>query len=108
MSKVKDNDARWLWEGLACYEGEQFVHPRALGYIREKFPTLEALNDAETGDMIYELGYVLIEFIQTTWGQKSIFKLIKTNGDIVRVLDISEEQFSAMWRHYVTQQYLTE
>jgi hypothetical protein len=108
MSKVKDNDTRWLWEGLACYEGEQFVHPKTLEYVRDKFPTLEALNDAETGEMIYELGYVLVEFIRKTWGQKSVLKLIKTNGDLTKVLDVSEDQFNTMWQQYVTQQYLTE
>ncbi len=108
MSKVKDNDARWLWESLACYEGEQFVDLKLLGYTKENFPTLEALNDAETGEMIYDFGFVLIEFIKNKWGEKAILKLIKTNGDLAKVLEVSEDEFNAMWRHYVTQRYLTK
>lgn len=107
MSKVKDNDARWLWEGLACYEAGQFVNPKLSGYTAENFPTLEALNDADTGEMIYDLGFVLITFIKSTWGEKAVLKLIKTNGDLKKSLHTSEQQFNLMWREYVTANYLT-
>jgi hypothetical protein len=47
------------------------VQPRALNYmVRGAYPSLTQLNaDPNAGRQIYELGYVIGEFIIARWGR---------------------------------------
>ena len=68
------NNPRWFWETVALYENGEFVDPRSLDYVvRGAFPTLQQLNvDPNGGTQIYQLGYVLGEFIVVAVGPRGL------------------------------------
>jgi len=103
------NNPRWFWESVALYENGERVDPRSLDYIvRGNFPTLQQLNvDPNGGTQIYQLGYVIGEFIVSRWGREAFLRLIETNADLQGVLGISVSDFEAAWQSYVRQRYLT-
>jgi hypothetical protein len=103
------NNPRWLWETVALRWNNEFVDPRGLDYIvRGNFPTLDQLNaDPNAGTQIYQLGYVLGEFILTQYGRTTLIRLIETNGDLRTLLGISNAEFEAAWQSYVRQRYLS-
>jgi hypothetical protein len=91
---ISNGEAPWLFEALACYESDMFYEPGKFAYLREgKYPTLEELNQVETSGKIYDLGYLLIDYIKLTWGREALLKLLKTNGNIAASLSISSESF---------------
>jgi hypothetical protein len=103
------NNPRWLWETVALYENGQFVDPRTVSYLRAgTFPTLAQLNsDYQSSLQIYDVGYLLGEFIVATWGQGSLARLVRDNGDIERVLGISVGTFQERWQAFVRAKYLS-
>ncbi|MGH7598222.1 MAG: hypothetical protein ACREOI_17855 [bacterium] len=66
-----NNFPPWLWEGVALYEAGQFVHPNHLAYlVNGNPPTLAGLNaNWQTNTQIYDVGYLLVEYIVETWGK---------------------------------------
>ena len=77
-------------------------------FIRGAFPTLQQMNvDPNGGTQIYQVGYVLGEFIVNTWGRAAFLRLIQTNADIPGVLGVSTSEFEAAWQSYVRQRYLS-
>ena len=56
---------------------------------------------------IYQLGYVLGEFIVSRWGRDAFLRLIETNADLQGVLGVSAAEFEAAWQSYVRQRYLS-
>jgi len=103
------NNPRWFWETVAIYETGEFVDPRSLDYIvRGNFPTLQQLNvDPNGGSQIYQLGFVLGEFIVSRWGRPAFLRLIETNADLPAVLGLSAAEFESAWQSYVRQRYLS-
>lgn len=103
------NNPRWFWETIALYQNGEFVDPRRLDYlVRGAFPTLQQLNvDPNSGRQIYELGFVVGEFIVSQWGRATFLRLIQTNADIPGVLGMSTAAFEAAWQSYVRQRYLS-
>ena len=103
------NNPRWLWEAVALYENGEFVHPRLIESVaRGNFPTLQQLNaDVNTDTQIYQLGYMLGEFIVSRWGRPALIRLIETNADLPGVLGVSTAEFEAAWQSYVRQRYLS-
>jgi hypothetical protein len=103
-----NNFPRWLWEGLALYEAGQFVHPNLLGYlVNGNPPTLAGLNaNWQTNTQIYEVGYLLVEYIVETWGKPQLVNLINAFGDIQFVLGISVTAFESGWYAFVRNKYL--
>jgi hypothetical protein len=103
------NNPRWFWETVALYENGELADPRSLDYVvRGAFPTLQQLNvDPNGGTQIYQLGYVLGEFIVTRWGHPALVRLIETNADLPAVLGVSTAEFEAAWQSYVRQRYLS-
>jgi len=94
------NNPRWLWEAIAIYESMDYVDPKEVAYLREgKYPTLAELNSEVVPQlyMIYDVGYILAEFIITTWGKDKLIELIKKTGDISLVLGISTDAFQKLW-----------
>ncbi len=63
--------------------------------------------DVNSGTQIYQLGYLLGEFIVSRYGRASYLRLIQTNADIPGVLGISTADFEAAWQSYVRQRYLS-
>jgi hypothetical protein len=103
------NNPRWFWETVALYENGELVNPRTLDYaVRGAFPTLQQLNvDPNSGQQIYQLGFVLGEFIVTRWGQAAFVRLIQTSADLPGVLGVSAAEFESAWQSYVRQRYLS-
>lgn len=101
------NNPRWLWETVALYENGERVDPRSLDYlVRGAFPTLQQLNaDPNAGRQIYELGYLLGEFIVTRWGRAAFVELIRTNANLPSVLGLSPPEFEAAWQAFVRLRY---
>lgn len=86
---------RWLWESLAVYEAAERVDPRSLWYLGEgRFPSLAELNeDVNEGGRVYEVGWLVVDFIKRTWGWKAVLDLARTGGDVEAVLGIGEGEF---------------
>lgn len=102
------NNPRWLWEGVALFEAGQFVNPRRLAYMVEGHPpTLAELNaNWQTNSQVYDLGYLLVEYIVEKWGRQQVVDLIKSLGDVSSVLGISVSEFEKGWYEFVKGKYL--
>ncbi len=103
------NNPRWLWEAVALYETGEFVSPQLIESVaRGNFPTLQQLNaDVNTDTQIYQLGYLLGEFIVSRYGRDGLIRLIQSNADLQGVLGVSSAEFEAAWRSFVRQKYLS-
>jgi hypothetical protein len=103
------NNPRWLWETVALYENRQFVDPASLEYMRAgRFPTLAELDsDFNAARQIYDLGFVLGEFVVTTWGMDSLLGLIRSNGRLEQTLGISSGEFEQRWHAWLRSRYLS-
>lgn len=103
------NNPRWFWETVALYENGEFVNPRLIESISHgAFPTLQQLNaDVNADTQIYQLGYLLGDFIVSRWGRASFLRLIQTNADLPGVLGVSAAEFESAWQSYVRQRYLS-
>lgn len=103
------NNPRWFWETVALYETGEFVHPRLLEIlVNGKFPTLQQLDgDANTDTPIYQIGYLLGEFIVSRYGRASFLRLIETGADLQAILGVSNAEFEAAWQSFVRQRYLS-
>jgi hypothetical protein len=101
------NNPRWLWETVAVYENRQFVQPTSLGYLQSgAYPSLAELNaNANISGQVYELGFLIGEFLVATWGQDTLVRLIQTNGDLRTVVGLDEGPFMARWFDFVRQKY---
>ena len=100
------NNPRWFWETVALYENGEFVHPRLIESVSlGNFPTLQQLDgDVNTDTQIYQLGYLLGEFIVSRYGRDAV-PLIQTDADLQGVLGVSNAEFEAAWQSYVRQRY---
>jgi len=94
---------------LALYENGEFVHPNSIESVsRGNFPTLQQLNaDVNTDTQIYQLGYVLGEFVIARYGRDAFNRLIQTNADLQGVMGVSAAEFEAAWQSFVRQKYLS-
>jgi hypothetical protein len=103
------NNPRWLWETVALYENGEFVAPMTLDYIRAgRYPTLAQLNEEVTSNhQVYEVGYVLGEFIVATWGREGWLRLVQLNGDVAAVCGLSVAEFEARWYGFLRAKYGT-
>ncbi len=102
------NNPRWLWETVAIYESGERVDPGALARMKSgSYPTIAQLNaDPDRSHQVYEVGYVLGEFIVTRWGRDALVRLVQANGNIERVLGISVAEFERRWYAFVEEKYL--
>jgi hypothetical protein len=99
-----DSQGSWLFESLACYEAGQFFHPSKFKYLTQgDYPALEELGES---GKVYDIGYVLIDYIKTTWGTKNLNHLIRTNGNIQASLGLSETEFERKFYDYVKDKYM--
>lgn len=81
------NNPRWLWESVALYENGD--------------------ADVTTGRQVYEVGYLIGEFVVARGGLPALRDLIRTPGDTAAVLGLSPAQFEAAWYAYVRERYLS-
>jgi hypothetical protein len=103
------NNPRWLWEAVAVYETPSFVDPAGLDSMRAgRFPTIAELDQPYGGnDLIYQVGYILGEYIVHAWGREGLVALIRANGDIVRVLGLPVAAFEAGWHAWIRARYFS-
>jgi hypothetical protein len=108
LNPTLGNNPRWLWETVALYENGDRVDPRTLPYLQAgSFPTLAQLNGAYGATrQVYEVGFLLGEFIVAVWGQAGLAGLILANGDIPRVCGVPESEFERRWADFVRAKYL--
>jgi hypothetical protein len=96
----------WLWEGVSVYEAEQFYEPKTLAYFSNgRYPQISELNNRSDGQKIYTCGYTIIEYILKEFGKDKLIELIESYGDLKKVLDLTEEQFSSNWYHFIKNKY---
>jgi len=102
------NNPRWLWEAVATYEAGEFVDPNSLSYyVVGNFPTVAELNSNfnTSNNKIYHVGYMISEYIIMYWDKNSYVNLIKSNGNILHVLEITNQEFEEGWKDFVTTKY---
>lgn len=99
------NNPRWLWETIAIYEAKQKVDPRTQSYlVNQSPPTLKRLNDLQD-TTIYNVGYLLGEYLVETKGKSVLNALIKNNGNIKQTLDMDDQEFIKQWFAFVKKKY---
>jgi hypothetical protein len=108
VSSTFANNPRWLWETVALYENGELVQPGTLDYfVRGAYPTLANLNaDPNAGRQIYDLGYVIGEFIVGRWGRSGLLDLIRANGDVTVVFGVAPAAFEAEMYASIRTKYL--
>ncbi len=108
VSPTSGNNPRWLWEGVAIYESGQFIHPNRLPYmVSGNPPTLAELEaNWQTSTQVYDVGYLLAEYILMTWGKENLVDLIRASGNIQTVLGLSVSDFESGWYIFVRGKYL--
>jgi len=101
------NNPRWLWETVAQYESGSFVAPTTLEYMRAgRYPSIADLDAAwNTSSQVYQVGYVLGEFIVARWGQDGLVRLIRLNGDIPGALGVATAELESGWRAFLHEKY---
>lgn len=99
------NRPRWLWESVAIYESRQFVDPSAIAYLVEGDPpSLSELNSFNN-TKVYDVGYLIAEYIVTEFGYPTLKMLIQNNGDIGTTLGKNADQFQQDWFQFVKTKY---
>lgn len=99
------NNPRWLWESVALYESGQFTPPNTIPYmVNQQPPTLAQLNSF-SNTFVYDVGYLLSEYIILNWSRTHYVNMILTNGNIQSVLGVSPSQFEANWFQFVKNRY---
>ena len=86
----------------------EFNNPKNISYLAAgNYPTIAELNsNFNTGNYkIYEVGYLLSEYIIETWSKISYVNMIKQNANIESVLGITTQQFEAGWKNFVMTKY---
>ena len=103
------NNPRWLWEAVALYENSEFIHPNNLPYmVSGDYPTLAELNTDynSSNHNIYQVGYVLLEYIVASWGMDTVIELIQNNGNLSESLGMTNTEFESGWYQFVESKYL--
>lgn len=94
---------------MASYASRQFYHPGKFEFLKKRqCPSLAELNDVKKNGKVYDLGFVLIDFIKVTWGKETVMDLLRSNGDIETVLNVSECEFESKFHNYIRDFYLKE
>ena len=108
VSSTFGNNPRWLWETVALYENGELVQPRTLDYmVRGAYPSLADLNaDPNAGRQIYQVGYVIGEFIVARWNRTGLLNLIRAHGDVTAVFGMTPAAFEAEMYAWIRAKYL--
>jgi hypothetical protein len=71
------------------------------------YPTLNELNTDynSSNHNIYQVGYVLLEYIVVTWGMDTVIELIENNGNLSVSLGLTAQQFESGWYQYIESTY---
>lgn len=97
---------RWLSETIAVYEAKQATDlNRYWDLWRGRYPSIADLNDPRSS-RVYEIGYRLAEYLQLTFGQDVLPRLVQHDGDVHAALGVSEAELMRGWFAYVEDRYL--
>jgi hypothetical protein len=97
----------WLWEAVSVYEANQLVDPSSLPYLANgSYPGLTELSSRSKGQKIYDVGYTIIDYILSRYGQDKFIELITSYGNVQTVLSVTEAEFSKGWYEFVKHKYL--
>lgn len=106
LNPTFNNNPRWLWEATAIYESKRPPVPQIsdLKCISDNSaPTLSSLNKHPFN--IYKVGYLLIDFIETSWGHDTLVALVKSNGDTRKTMGVSASDFEQQWLMFLKNKY---
>jgi hypothetical protein len=67
-------------------------------------PTLAQLNNFNN-TQIYEVGYLLAEYVMLNWDSQHLKDLIYSGGNLVQILGMSIAQFQTNWFEFVKNRY---
>ncbi|MEM6525567.1 MAG: hypothetical protein AAF693_17335 [Bacteroidota bacterium] len=98
----------WFWEGLALYKGccQWIETPFVLDYMKsKKYPSWSKIEKDRSGEIKYDLGFYILEFIDKKYGWDKILALIISNGDIESTLRIKHKQFEHEFYTYLEERY---
>lgn len=99
-------ESPWLFEALACYEAGQFYEPTRFAYLADgHYPTLRELNEVDANGNIYDVGFVLIDYIIKTFGKEALLKLVRSNSNTVQAFGQTEAGFERGFYQYLKQKY---
>ncbi|ROO71607.1 hypothetical protein [Vibrio crassostreae] len=104
------NNPRWLWEAVAIYKSEDYwFHMNNRSAIKGRFDGLvqDLYNKPNSSSAVYELGYMVGEFIERSWGEGAFVDLIKSNGDPSQLTDQPIESLFYDWEKFVKTTYLS-
>ncbi len=97
------NRPRWLWETVALYEAREFVDPTTLDYMRNgQYPSLAELDSPYgVSGRVYQVGYLLGDYIVQRWGLDGLVRLIQHNGDLPAALGVTNAAFETGWHAFL-------
>jgi hypothetical protein len=100
------NRPRWLWESVALFENDEFVDPRSISYLAAgRFPTLAELDADDASQQVYEVGYLIGEFVVARAGREGLLRVIRSNGDVTVLGFASPAAFESEWASFVRARY---
>ena len=67
-------------------------------------PSFDRLSSLDN-TLVYEVGYLIGEFIVDRWGREWLRELIAANGDTARVLGLPQSAFEQQWFEFVRAKY---
>lgn len=91
----------WFWESISIYQARE-VNNLSVKYAFRNRPNLISLND---GNQIYNLGYTIVDYIVSEWGNEKLSALILSYADLENVLQVSPEEFENGWHKFVEKNY---
>jgi hypothetical protein len=101
------NRPRWLWESVALFENDELVDPRSISYlVQGRFPTLAQLDaDPSASRQVYDVGYLIGEFVVARAGRAGLVRLIRSNGDVTSLGFADAAAFEEAWAAFVRERY---
>ena len=101
------NNPRWLWETVALYENREFIDPATLDYMRTgNYPSLADLDAPyNVSGRVYQVGFLLGEYIVQRWGQDGLVRLIERNGDLPAAIGATTAEFESGWYTLLHEKY---
>ena len=99
------NRPRWLWESIALFEAGEFTEPSNISVLTSNnLPRLSDMSDFNN-TVVYQIGYLLGEYVFKNFGKEKYIELIKSNGNVGSVLGLTDNAFMNEWYKYLKQHY---
>ncbi|MEM1406922.1 MAG: hypothetical protein AAGG59_09125, partial [Bacteroidota bacterium] len=71
----------------------------------KKYPSWSKIEKDRSGEIKYDLGFYILEFIDNKYGWDKILALIISNGDIESTLRMEHKQFEHEFYAYLEERY---